>query len=202
MSDLIKSNKELLEQEKILSTKHSTISDVPTPKTFIKQKAGFDYVDEAYMRNQLNKYFPIWKWEILKYEFIGDKVITVHGRLTIIDNGIERHFDSVDAHRIAVSRDGGNYVDLGNDLKAANTDAFKVAVNRLCNIADDVYRKNIPNLVLSLEQISDITDLSQEVGNYEVIEPKLQDLSINSINYEATMRKLKQMKEPKNGISK
>ena len=84
-----------------------------------------------------------------------------------------------------------------NDLKAANSDCFKVAVNRLCNIADDVYRKQIPDLTLSLEQISNITDLSQEVGNYETIEPKLQDSSINSMNYEATIRKLQNLKGDK-----
>ena len=147
------------------------------------------------MRYQLNSHYPIWKWDIIKYEFVGDKAIIIHGRLTIVDHGVERHFDSVAAHRIASNQKG--YVDIGNDLKAANSDCFKVAVNRLCNVADDVYRKQIPDLSLSLEQISNITDLSQEVGNYETIEPKLQDSSINSMNYEATIRKLQNLKGDK-----
>ena len=204
MNTMVKSSKELLEKEKMLSTKHSTISNIPTPKTFVKQKAGFDYVDEAYMRNQLNKYFPIWKWEILKYEFIGDKVIAVHGRLTIVDNGIERYFDSVDAHRIAVSRDGKGYVDLGNDLKAANSDAFKVAVNRLCNISDDVYRKNIPDIKLSEEQEESILSLLDglDLKTNKTVKDGIKSMSINSMNYEATIRKLKTIKESNNGISK
>ena len=182
----------LIETEDILQSKHNNVSSISTPQAFVKDKGGFDYVDEAYMRHQLNTHYPIWKWEIIKYEFIGDQAISLHGRLTIVDHGVERHFDSVAAHRIASNQKG--YVDIGNDLKAANSDCFKVAVNRLCNIADDVYRKQIPDLELSLDQISNITDLSQEVGNYEVIEPKLQNLSINSMNYEATVRKLRQMK--------
>ena len=185
----------LVETEDILQSKHNNVSNIPTPRAFVKDKGGFDYVDEAYMRNQLNSHYPIWKWDIIKYEFVGDKAIIIHGRLTIVDHGVERHFDSVAAHRIASNQKG--YVDIGNDLKAANSDCFKVAVNRLCNIADDVYRKQIPDLTLSLEQISNITDLSQEVGNYETIEPKLQDSSINSMNYEATIRKLQNLKGDK-----
>ena len=182
----------LIETEDILQSKHNNVSSISTPRAFVKDKGGFDYVDEAYMRHQLNTHYPIWKWEIVKYEFVGDKAIVVHGRLTIIDHGVERHFDSVAAHRIASNSKG--YVDIGNDLKAANSDCFKVAVNRLCNIADDVYRKQIPDLELELDQIKNITDLSKDIGNWDIIKPKLEDLSINSMNYEATIRKLENMK--------
>jgi|TARA_Y100000310_G_scaffold59727_1_gene55112 hypothetical protein len=184
----------LIETEDILQSKHNNVSNIPTPKAFVKDKGGFDYVDEAYMRNQLNTHYPIWKWEIIKYEFVGDKAIVVHGRLTIIDHGVERHFDSVAAHRIASNQKG--YVDIGNDLKAANSDCFKVAVNRLCNVADDVYRKQIPDLELSEEQKETILDLldglnSATVGN---VKAGIKGLDINSMNYEATVRKLEQMK--------
>ena len=181
----------LIETEDILQSKHNNVSSIPTPKAFVKDKGGFDYVDEAYMRHQLNTHYPKCKWEIIKYEFVGDRAIIVHGRLTIIDHGIERHFDSVAAHRIASNQKG--YVDIGNDLKAANSDCFKVAVNRLCNIADDVYRKQIPDLELDPVQTEHIEELSKEIGNFDIIEPKLRDLSINSMNYEATVRKLQQM---------
>ena len=185
----------LIETEDILQSKHNNISSITTPKAFVKDKGGFDYVDEAYMRHQLNTHYPIWKWEVIKYEFVGDKAIIVHGRLTIVDHGVERYFDSVAAHRIASNQKG--YVDIGNDLKAANSDCFKVAVNRLCNIADDVYRKQIPDLELDPAQTEHIEELSKDVGNFDVIEPKLQDLSINSMNYEATVRKLQQMQGEK-----
>ena len=181
----------LIETEDILQSKHNNISSITTPKAFVKDKGGFDYVDEAYMRHQLNTHYPIWKWEVIKYEFVGDNAIVVHGRLTIVDHGVERHFDSVAAHRIASNQKG--YVDIGNDLKAANSDCFKVAVNRLCNVADDVYRKQIPNLELDVVQMEHVVELSKEIGNYDEIQSKLEDLSINSMNYEAAVRKLIQM---------
>ena len=191
----VSDNGSLVEIEDVLQSKHDFVSNIPTPKVFVKDKGGFDYVDEAYMRNQLNAHYPIWKWEIIKYEFIGDKVISLHGRLTIVDHGIERHFDSVAAHRIASNTKG--YVDLGNDLKAANSDCFKVAVNRLCNIADDVYRKIIPDLTLSQDQKEKILGLidgmnSATVGN---VKAGIEGLEINSLNYDATIRKLEQIKE-------
>ena len=194
---VINGNGSLIEVEDILQSKHNNVSSISTPKAFVKDKGGFDYVDEAYMRHQLNAHYPIWKWEIIKYEFIGDKAIVVHGRLTIVDHGIERHFDSVAAHRIASNQKG--YVDLGNDIKGANTDAFKVAVNRLCNVADDVYRKIIPNLDLSDDQKDKILALldglnSATVGN---VKAKMEGLEINSTNYEATIRKLMQMQGEK-----
>ena len=185
----------LVDVEDNLQSKHDFVSNIPTPKVFVKDKGGFDYVDEAYMRNQLNSHYPIWKWEIIKYEFIGDKVISLHGRLTIVDHGIERHFDSVAAHRIASNSKG--YVDLGNDLKAANSDCFKVAVNRLCNIADDVYRKLIPDLTLSEEQREKLATALDGVDHVTIgkVKEGMDNLSINSTNYEATIRKLEQIKE-------
>ena len=192
----------LVDAEQILNTKHNDVSNIPTPKAFVKDKGGFDYVDEAYMRNQLNTHFPIWSWEIIKYEFIGDKVISLHGRLTILDNNIKRHFDSVAAHRIASNQKG--YVDLGNDLKAANSDCFKVAVNRLCNIADDVYRKIIPDLKLSEEQKEKIATALDGIDHVTIgkVKEGMDNLSINSTNYNATIKKLEQIKEQANGISK
>ena len=195
MDAAIGTNGSLVEVEDVIQSRHNFVSKVSTPRAFIKDKGGFDYVDEAYMRNQLNAHYPIWKWEIIKYEFIGDKAISLHGRLTIVDHGIERHFDSVAAHRIASNQKG--YVDLGNDLKAANSDCFKVAVNRLCNIADDVYRKLIPNLELSDEQKERITNALDGIDHITIgkVKEGMDNLSINSTNYEATIRKLEQIKE-------
>jgi hypothetical protein len=103
-------NFNFLEMEKVIAEKHKHISNETTPNMFVEQKNGFDYVDEAYMRNKLNEHYPIWSWEITKYEIIGDVYIAVHGRLSIADRGIARHFDSIAAHRIAKSAKG--YVDI------------------------------------------------------------------------------------------
>ena len=172
-------------------SKHSEVSNIDTPKYYVKQQQGFDYVDEGYMRHLLNMHYPIWKWEIIKHEFVGTEAIAVHGRLTIVDNGIERHFDSIDAHRIASNAKG--YVDIGNDLKSANTDCFKVAVNRLCNIADDVYRKRIEDISLSDKQLSKIEGKLKKLkdeGLVKKIKVGIESMTINKTNFDATVRKI------------
>ena len=193
--EIVEKKDSISEAENILELKHDYVSNIPTPKLFVKDKGGFDYVDEAYMRHQMNKHYPIWKWEIIKYEFVGTEAIAVHGRLTIVDSGVERHFDSVAAHRIARNQKG--YVDLGNDLKAANSDCFKVAVNRLCNVADDVYRKQIPDLDLTQDQKEAISQALDGIDADVVKKVKkgIESLTINSTNYDATLEKLKKIKE-------
>ena len=56
----------------------------------------------------------------------------------------------------------GRYVDLGNDMKAANSDAFKVAVNRFCNVADDVYLSNIDKSLGDV-QVNNLMDVIAEM---------------------------------------
>ena len=202
MSEVMKvETNEFLELDTIeesLTDKHKKISSIPTPYHQIKKKAGFDYVEEGYMRNILNETFPIWNWEIVKYEILGDKWIIVHGKLTIIDHGIKRYYDSVAGHRIQRNRESGDYVDIGNDIKSANTDAFKVAVNRLCNIADDVYRKQMVDYNLTDKQISNIEEILSGIGDNDLtdkIKDEVDSLGINSQNYKATITKLNNIKE-------
>tara|TARA_R100000808_G_C2129801_1_gene139226 strand:+ start:386 stop:1003 length:618 start_codon:yes stop_codon:yes gene_type:complete len=183
----------LMELETDVIVRHTEVSEIDTPAYYIKEQQGFDYVDEAYMRHMLNTHFPIWKWEIIKYEFIGDKVISVHGRLTIVDSGVERHFDAIDAHRVMTSTKTGDYVDIGNDMKSANSDCFKVAVNRLCNIADDVYRKRIEDISLEPSQLKAIKDSLKNLKDEKTvakIESGIEKMTINRTNYEATMKKI------------
>lgn len=173
--------------------KHQWVSEQPTPQDVVKSRNGFDYVDEGYMRWRLNQHYPIWSWEVVKYETLGDKAIVVHGRLKVVDEGVPRSFDAVAAHRIAQARSGSGYVDLGNDLKAANSDAFKVAVNRLCNVADDVYRKQYVDKSLNKEQ-SDYLYLcmsQMDTGEAKKVEAALVSGKINKDNYDKVIDKLK-----------
>ena len=179
-------------EETSLISKHQNVSEEPTPQDVVKSRNGFDYVDEGYMRWRLNQHYPIWSWEVIKYETLGDKAIVVHGRLKIVDEGVPRSFDSVAAHRIAQARSGAGYVDLGNDLKAANSDAFKVAVNRLCNVADDVYRKQYIDKTLDKQQ-SDYLYLcmsQMDTGEAEKVEAALVSGKINKDNYDKVVSKL------------
>ena len=179
-------------QDDVLIRKHQHVSEEPTPSDVVKSRNGFDYVDEGYMRWRLNQHYPIWSWEVVKYETLSDKAIVVHGRLKVMDEGVPRSFDSVAAHRIAVSRNGSGYVDLGNDLKAANSDAFKVAVNRLCNVADDVYRKQYVDKSLDEIQANALMDVIQDLDKLEAdqVYSALQSGKINQDNYDKVMSKL------------
>ena len=198
-SDIESLHDEAMQYDLIVS-KHQKVSEEPTPSDVVKSRNGFDYVDEGYMRWRLNQHYPIWSWEVIKYETLGDKAIVVHGRLKVIDEGVPRSFDSVAAHRIAVSRNGSGYVDLGNDLKAANSDAFKVAVNRLCNVADDVYRKQYIDNTLSQNQYDNMLLIMSQLDVQEAgrVDVALQSGKINKDNYEKVVSKLKVIKENDN----
>ena len=183
-----------------LIEKHDKISSMETPKPYIETRAdGFDYVDEGYMRSLLNKHFPMWNWEIKKYEILGDVEIIVHGKLTVMDEGLPRIFEAVASHRIAKNQKG--YVNISNNLKSANTDAFKVAVNRLCNIADDVYRKQVIDYNLDDVQRANLEKILSGIDNAELsdkIHDEVDSLGINSQNYKQSIIKLNKMKESSN----
>ena len=149
-------------KKKTTTKKANGVGTVPTPKYYDEKKGQFEYVDEAYMRKLLNDAYPDrWSWTILDYQLCKDGssskffAIAVHGRLSIKTENGDRHFDAIASHQASVSQKTGDYVDFGNDMKAASTDAFKVAINRLCNVADDVYRKG----VLSVEQLDTLEGL-------------------------------------------
>lgn len=175
--------------EQILG-KHKWLTAVETPLYYIEERQGFEYVDEAFMRSELNRHYPEWNWEILSWQVVEGS-IAVHGRLTILDEGIERSFDAIASHRIALSKDGSGHVDFGNDLKSANTDCFKVAVNRLCNISDDVYRKSILN-GHQLEAIETLIEQIDDVSVQRKVIEGIKAKSINATNYESYVERLQQ----------
>lgn len=195
----VSSGHEIYEETSLIA-KHQNVSEEPTPQDVVKSRNGFDYVDEGYMRWRLNQHYPIWSWEVIKYETLGDKAIVVHGRLKIIDEGVPRSFDSVAAHRIAQARSGAGYVDLGNDLKAANSDAFKVAVNRLCNVADDVYRKQYIDKTLSQNQYDKLLLIMSQLDmdSATKVEAALASGKITTDNYEKVVAKLTDTTEETN----
>ena len=179
--------------EQAIRDKHKSISFADTPKYYVKEKQGFDYVDEGYMRHVLNQFYPAWNWEIIKYELLGSEWIAVQGRLTIYDNGICRKYDSISSHRIQKKRESDEFVDIGNDMKAANSDAFKVAVNRLCNVSDDIYRKRIESPELTEKQVVFIKDLAKQANMEERIDDSIESGSIHRFNASRTINQLKEI---------
>ncbi len=136
---------------------HESVSNVDTPKSFVKNKMGTDYVEYSYMRSVADKYYPGWSWTIVNTDNLGSEAFMVHGRLKWYEGGIWRLGDMTAAHRIMQKRDGSGFVDVGNDIKSANTDCIKKAFNMYLNIADDVYRNRVEDPSLSKEDIEYLT---------------------------------------------
>lgn len=182
---------------KAITIKHKKVSFMKTPKPYIKQKAGMDYVEYSYMREVADKEFPGWSWEIIDTEMHGSAAYVVHGRLKWYDEGIWRTGDMVAAHRIQTKRGTGEFVDIGNDVKAANTDAIKKAFNMYMNIADDVYRNQIEDMELSDEEKNDILVLASEISEDRMngIHMLIKDGKLNKANYRGSISKLQREKD-------
>jgi len=144
------------------------------------------------MKSVADKEFPGWSWTIVKTETLGSEAFVVHGRLKWYDEGIWREGDMTAAHRIQKQRGTDSFVDIGNDVKSANTDCMKKALNMYMNVADDVYRNQIEDLELSDIQKSDILVLASEIDDDRInsIKELIEDNSINTANYKASFAKL------------
>tara|TARA_R110000764_G_scaffold68373_2_gene141851 strand:+ start:240 stop:851 length:612 start_codon:yes stop_codon:yes gene_type:complete len=175
---------------------HKTVSNMKTPQKYIQQKMGLDYVRYGYMRDLADKFYPGWSWTVIKCAALGSEAYEVHGRLKWFDNGIWREGDCIAAHRIQKKRGSDEFVDVGNDLKAANTDTIKKAFNMYMNIADDIYRNQIDEYELENNQIRQLLDLAGNVNEdtHTIIAKKIDTREINSYNFEQSLDKLKEMK--------
>ena len=172
---------------------HKKVSDIKTPKPFVKQKMGMDYVEYSYMREIADKHYPGWSWTVIKTEFAGTEAYVVHGRLKWFDNGVWREGDVTASHRIQKKRGSDDYVDLGNDIKAANTDCIKKAFNMYMNICDDVYRNQVEDPELSDEQRNNISELAKLANREDEVMNKVDEGVINAFNYRASIAKLERL---------
>ena len=139
-----------------ITNKHKKVSNIATPTPFIKKKMGMEYVEYSYMREIADKEYPGWSWIVINTENLGSEAFVVHGRLKWFDSGVWREGDMTAAHRIQKKRGTSEFVDIGNDIKAANTDCIKKAFNMYLNIADDVYRNQVDDYELSDDEKEEI----------------------------------------------
>tara|TARA_R110002051_G_scaffold34467_2_gene76785 strand:+ start:3001 stop:3603 length:603 start_codon:yes stop_codon:yes gene_type:complete len=176
-----------------ITNQHKDIGKIETPKGLVKKKMGFDYVELSYMKKIANEQFPGWSWTIIKSEALGVAAYVVHGRLRWLDNGLWRDGDMVAAHRIQTKRGSDEFVEIGNDIKSANTDCMKKAFNVYMDIAADVYRSDDPTL--NDEQASEVLSvaLSVDDNQYEKIKSLIENGTINSGNYKASKAKLERL---------
>ena len=174
---------------------HNKVSDVPTPKAYVKKKMDMDYVEVGYMKKLADKFFPGWSWEVVSTEVLGTEAYVVHGRLKWYDCGIQRAGDMTAAHRIQKSTKTGNFVDIGNDIKAANTDCMKKAFNMYMNIADDIYRNQVEDTELDKKQVSEIIKVAFAVSEEKAAEVNIliEEGTIHGLNYKGAYNKLERL---------
>ena len=189
---LVKDAKDMLSE---ITEHHNKVSSMKTPRAYIKKKMGMDYVDYAYMRSVADKEFPGWSWTVIKSEALSDFAYVVHGRLKWFDNGVWRQGDTIAAHRIQKKKSSNIYVDIGNDVKSANTDTIKKAFNMYMGIADDVYKNQVIDPELNKEQIAKILDLADKAGGdiYDTVSTKIDNKEIDALNYDGSIAKLERM---------
>ena len=157
-----------------------------TPTKYLKKRPAkgggeWTFVSGGYVRKCLNILFG-WDWyfEILEQLIIHDEAV-VKGKLTIRCNGrtiVKTQFGNKD---IMYKRGTEKPLSIGNDLKAAATDALKKCASEI-GIAADVYNSqefealtNIVNDDVTLKTITDLFELKRNVisendlPNYERI---------------------------------
>jgi len=201
-----------------MKKRHKKVSEIKTPKRFIEKKMSFDYVSAAYIKSMANKHYPGWSWKIVKFEvvIVNDRTeaIVIHGRLKWYEDGLWREGDMVAAHRIQYKKtvkldkngkgikgsDGkwiyirsDELVDMGNDIKAGNTDCMKKAFSVFLNIADDVYKAHIDDLSLNNNEVKAILTLSEKIDRKEEFQNRIDTEEINKSNYEFAMERLNEL---------
>lgn len=123
-----------------------------TPESAVYGREGrggrtFTYVQAWWIIDQLNALFDYdWDWEILDQE-IGQEQCWVRGTLSVrstSDSGIRREFKKSAFGGTEIKKyssenpRAGKPIDIGDDLKAASTDAFKKAASMI-GLAADIY---------------------------------------------------------------
>lgn len=130
--------KEWYQQYKKISRQKTPVYDGSGRQIVKKRPDGKDYIDDAWMSDRLNKYFPGWSWEAAApLHFLGSEWVVAQGHLIVIDEkllafGINpplRKFYGVDAVRIQYKKDTPhtpeNIVDVGDNCQSAVTGAKK-----------------------------------------------------------------------------
>jgi hypothetical protein len=138
-----------------------------TPKQYVKQRPAkgggvWEYVTGGYVRKVLNLMFG-WDWD---FEIVDEKIMhgeaIVKGRLTCRVNGVAITKMQYGNKDIMFKKDTdaqGNRVPLsiGNDLKAAATDALKKCAAEI-GVAADIYNKEDFKPVKIKQSTEDVID--------------------------------------------
>lgn len=139
---------------------HNRISSIKTPREYVKIDESTpmksEYPEPRYMRALLNRFFPTASWTCSNTPIFAPdgRIIewVTNGMLRwdygfLGHPGIIREGSMSASHTIQyLKKDPNRLSDMGNDVKASNTDCWKKALNFYLNICDDVYRWESPEL--------------------------------------------------------
>ncbi len=202
----------------------------PTPARAIKKRQGpggrqFDYVEAGYVKDLLNKTFNTWSFTIVDKQ-VGKNQIWVQGRLTVQipvpqQDGTLKFIEIVKEQFggaiIKKSRETQVPVDIGNDLKAAASDALKKCASEW-GVASDIYwgdleesaepeREDMSDLVdakktdrPTTKQINYMNVLISEKGISRTVAHGWFDVeSLNDLTYEQGQQMIKKLMDIKAG---
>jgi hypothetical protein len=104
------------------------------------------------------------------------------------------------AHRIQKKRGSDTFVDVGNDIKSANTDCMKKAFNMYLNIADDVYRNRVLDTSLTDEDKEYIYAECEGLDDTmkEKISSSIENGEVEKNDIGKVIARIKQLKETNN----
>lgn len=187
--DLIIASKKI--QDPIFNELQLQAIFLPTPNKFVKTRKGrggktFNYVEGKYVRNRLNQIFG-WNWSFNVVDKFreGDEVV-VQGRLVILNKKgepiiVKEDFGCSEIQYLndkQTKQKTDKPVSIGNDYKAATTDALKRCAVQI-GIASDVYgdefktknpisnityneerEENIKKFLADLEEVKDKDELA------------------------------------------
>lgn len=157
-----------------------------TPAKYIHERpakggGSWKYVSGGYVRKMLNYLFG-WQWSFeIQEQLILHGEAIVKGKLTVVSNGVsiaKMQFGNKDIMYKKQVDENGHKVPLsiGNDLKAAATDALKKCAAEL-GIAADIYNAQDFQAVAVLVDDDTITHESLS----ELFEIKRESLSVEQI---------------------
>lgn len=174
-----------------------------TPAKYIKQRPAkgggtWDYVTGGYVKKCLNLMFG-WDWD---FEIVDEKImieskeVVVKGRMTCRTNGrtiVKMQYGNKD---IIFKRGSDIPLSIGNDMKAAATDALKKCAAEI-GIAADIYNKedfrevrvqteevSLDSLKFLLQQVDTSKYSPDEIINIErIIEQEEKTSYAKAINY-------------------
>jgi recombination DNA repair RAD52 pathway protein len=131
----------------------------PTHPEFIEERPGaggkkLSYVELGYVVAQLNKIFGhIWSFQVIREGMVANQVWVLGELKVMLADGVVITKSQYGSSDIKFKRETEIPIDIGNDYKAAASDALKKCASWL-GLASDVYHPNFHQTIEKLKKIA------------------------------------------------